>query len=136
MDNQTALSSLRDSEARLQSALDHVQAAIKVLRPAELLPAPAGTPNWAKSKAPIMQALKERMQLMSEFDPKDIEGMPRFDAWAYARDVGRGTGRPTKRYGKAWRRKVSAAQKAVWASYTPEEHAERVRKMQEGRRAR
>lgn len=114
MDNQTALSSLRDSEARLRSALDHVQAAIKVLKPAELLPAPP--------KLDVAQVIT-----LPRFDPKDIEGMPRFK---------RGPGRPTKRYGKAWRRKVSAAQKAIWASYTPEEHAERVRKMQEGRRAR
>jgi hypothetical protein len=130
VDNQTALSSLRDSEARLQSALDHVQAAIKVLKPAEVLPTPT-MQTWAiPSKEELDEEVRTLERLphnhtVEEFwlDKLDEEEQPKK----------RRVGRPCKRGSAAWRRRISESNKQFWASLSPDERAERLARMQAGR---
>jgi len=147
VDNQTALSSLRDSEARLQSALDHVQAAIKVLKPAEVLPTPRHTANeplpmhfneWAKlwKEIPSKEELDEevlRMPSREECkDDWDWSGLP-FKLDEEEQPKKRHVGRPCKRGSAAWRRRISESNKKFWASLSPDEKAERLARMQAGR---
>lgn len=120
MDNQTALSSLRDSEARLQAALDHVQAAIRVLKPAEVLPVPAHTNTHLDE--PQWPDFDEELDALHEaFSPRPRKARkPR--KWS-----------PQKR--AAFSRKMKRVMTEKWASLTKQEHDQWQKALQAGRRS-